>query len=120
VSKVWVIAAVPAASRDVVEAEISRTNGAGDPVYLLSPNEPGQYTFSVPLSTDGSLPATHYGTCAAVPSDGLMAAALPSLVAAFPGSSYHTVDVGNYDRQRDWIDWLAGLGLEPVTAPPPG
>lgn len=105
---ILVIAAVPVASRSAVEAAVAP--------YLLSPNSVGAFTFSVPLSADGTSPATHYGTCAPCPDDGQMVAALPVLVAAFPGSAYHTVEPAEYDYETHWIGWLAGLGLEPVAA----
>lgn len=101
------IAVVPAASRPAVEAAIAP--------YLLSATKSGEYTFSVALSADGSFPATHYGTCAPCPDDGLMVAALPGLVAAFPGSSYHTVSESAYSRDTHWTAWLAGLGLQRVS-----
>ena len=105
---IMVIATVPAADRDTIEAALSP--------YLLSANAAGVKTFSVPLSADGNAPATHYGTCAAVPNDGMMIAALGMLAAMFPGASYHTIEPGAYDVQTHWIGWLAGIGLLPVEA----
>ena len=105
---IMVIATVPAAARDAIEGTLSP--------YLLSANKDGVKTFSVPLSADGNEPATHYGTCAAVPEDGMMMAALGMLAGMFPGAAYHTVTPEEYDRQKHWIEWLAGIGLVPVEA----
>jgi hypothetical protein len=103
---VMVIATVPAAYRDAIEAALSP--------YLLSGNADGVMTFGVPLSADGSDPATHYGTCAAVPEDGVMIAALGMLAGMFPGAAYHTVTPAEYDLKKHWLDWLTGIGLVPV------
>ncbi|MDY3555294.1 hypothetical protein R5W24_004435 [Gemmata sp. JC717] len=104
-----VTAFTPAASRDTVEAAVAP--------YLTSPNNPGVYTFSVPLvPLDGPDDAepTHYGTCARAEGGGTLAGALASLAAAFPGSAYQSVSPWkSFNNATHWIGWLAGLGLKP-------
>jgi hypothetical protein len=106
---VYVTAFVPAATRDAAESAVAP--------YLLSPNDPGAKTFSVPLvplaGADDAAP-TAYGCCARLDSGGTLAAALPALVAAIPGSAYAVVSPWkSFSNSAHWLGWLAGQNLKP-------
>jgi hypothetical protein len=103
----YVTAVIPAADRDAVEAALAP--------YLLSPNNPGVYTFSIPLSTTGTGEPTYYGVCAAVPDSTGLYAAIGSLAAAFPGSSYAQTLWTDFVLATNWTAWLAGLGLAVIS-----
>ena len=102
----YALAYVPAASRAAAEAAVAP--------YLLGPGN----VFTVALSPSGALPATAYGCCAPLSDDGSLAAALPGLKAAIPGSDFHTVPVDSYIRDSDWVAWLAAAGLQPIVTTP--
>lgn len=107
VARLYVPAFVPAALRDPAEAAVAP--------YQLSPNEPGAYTFSVPLvPLDGPDDAepSHYGCCAPVAEGSDLHAALPLLLAAVPGSAAHAVPVRQYRASTHWHDWLAGYAIK--------
>lgn len=106
---VYVTAYIPAASRDAAEAAIAP--------YLVSPNAPSTYTFSVPLVPypgEQDADPTHYGCCSRIDGGGALAAAMASIATAIPGSAYQVVNPWRAFRaQVHWIEWLQGRGLQP-------
>lgn len=109
---VFVTAYVPAASREAAEAAIAP--------YLVSPNAPGVYTFSVPLVPYPGEPdaaPTHYGCCSRIDGAGALAAAMASIASAIPGSAYQVVNPWrSFSNAVHWIAWLQGRGLQPRIA----
>lgn len=111
---IFVTATVPAAARPAAEAAIAE--------YLQSPTAPGAYIFGVPLVAypgDPESPVvTAYGTCASMSDTGSMYAALGSIAALFPGSSYQVVSPWRTFRNAvHWIAWLNSLALQPQRTP---
>lgn len=106
---VYVTAFVPAASRPTAEVAVAP--------YLVSPNDPGTYTFSVPLVPLAGAPdtdPTHYGCCSRIEDTGLLAQAMAELSAAIPGSAYAVVTPWkSFSNATHWIGWLASQGLQP-------
>lgn len=107
-TRVRVVAYVPAAAREACEVLVSQ--------FLVSPNDPGVYTFSVPLvplaGADDATP-THYGCSAAVMDDGGLIAALPALQSSVPTSAYKVVSPWRtFSLAADWTGWLAAGGLK--------
>ncbi|QEG28981.1 hypothetical protein GobsT_37700 [Gemmata obscuriglobus] len=108
---VYVIAIVPAGTRDLAEAAVSP--------YLTSPPAAGAYSFAAPLVPfpgPASAAPTAYGCCA--PCGPETVAALGGLTAAIPGSAAHTVDPAVYDRETHVIAWLAARGYQPQVLEP--
>jgi hypothetical protein len=104
----------------VVPADLQPTAEGLVAPFMVSPNAPGVDTFSVPLVPfDGPSDATptHFGCNGPITEGGVLASALAQLVAALPGSSYQTVAPADWDVSRDWVGWLAGLGLQPWVIP---
>lgn len=98
----YAIAYVPAGLRSAAEAAVAP--------FLLGSGA----VWTVPLaSTTAPTVTTHYGLCAAIHSDSELAAALPTLKAAFPGSDYHTVEADQYSFWWDWVQWLFARNLTP-------
>lgn len=107
-TRVRVVAYVPAAARDACEQLVAQ--------FLVSPNDPGVYTFSAPLvplgGADDATP-THYGCSVAVLDDGGLIAALPTLQASVSGSAYKVISPWRtFDFAADWTGWLAAGGLK--------
>lgn len=118
-TRVRVVAYVPAAARGACETLVSQ--------FLQSPNEPGTYTFSVPLvplgGADDATP-THYGCSAAVMDDGGLISALPALQTSVPASAYKVVSPWRtFSLAADWTGWLAAgklkvrVEVNPLEAP---
>ena len=107
-TRVYVVARVPAAAREACEALVNP--------YLASPNEPGVYTFSVPLvplAGAGNAEPTAYGVCSAIMDDSGLYQALPALSAAVPGTAYKVVSpFRTFNLEADWKGWLAAGGLK--------
>lgn len=105
---VYVTAYVPAAARPAAEAALVP--------YLVSPNAPGVYTFSVPLVPYPGEPdaaPTHYGCCSRIDGGGALAAALASLAGAVPGSAYQVISPWrSFSNTTHWVAWLAANGLQ--------
>lgn len=107
-TRVYVVARVPAAARDACESLVAP--------YLASPNDPGVYTFSVPLvplaGADDAEP-TSYGVCSAILDDSGLYQALPALSVAVPGTAYKVVSpFRTFALEADWTGWLAAGGLK--------
>ncbi len=112
-TRVYVVARVPAAARDACEGLVAP--------YLVSPNDPGVYTFSVPLvplAGPTNATPTHYGVCSATLDDSGLYQALPALSAAVPGTAYKVVSpFRDFSNAADWVGWLATAGLQPRIEP---
>jgi hypothetical protein len=109
VSGVYVTAFVPVAYRPAAEAALSP--------YLLSPNDPGAYTFSaplVPLAGPSDVAPTHYGCCSRLDTAGGLGDMLTQLAIAIPGSGFSVVlNVRTFRHELHWVAWLATQGLQP-------
>lgn len=106
-TRVYVVAVVPAASREAAEVAVAP--------LLQSPNSPGAYTFGVPLvplgGADDATP-TAYGCCA--PFLDAYLSALPALSAGVPGTTYKVISpYKTFDYAADWTGWLAMQALKP-------
>lgn len=110
-SRIYVIARVPAAARSVCEQLVQP--------LLASPNSPNAFTFSVPLvpaaGPDDAQPVA-FGACAPMLSEEANAA-LPPLAAGVPGVAYQSVPWREYDTTTHWLGWLTAAGLKPQKLP---
>lgn len=98
----YLIAAVPAALRDVAQALCEPMLVSDGPIWSVP---------LVPLAGPADAAPTYYGMCAPAMSDGPEIAAAPILLAALPGGVYHVVTAAAYRPADDWHGRLAGHGL---------
>lgn len=108
-SRLITTAIVPVASRDTAEALLAP--------YLASPNDPGVYTFSVPLmplSGPADAEPTYYGCSSTLGPE--LSAVLPQLAAAVPGVEYNQIGFRQFNIATHWLGWLADRNLKPRVA----
>lgn len=105
--RVYVVAHVPAEAREAAEAAVQP--------LLASPNEPGVYTFSVPLVPypgPADAEPTAYGVCAPFLDDYI--GALAALSSGIPGTAYKVVSPWrDFVLDADWTGWLQAGGYQP-------
>lgn len=107
-TRVYVVARVPATAREACEQLVNP--------YLASPNDPGVYTFSVPLvpldGPDNAEP-TAYGVCSSTMDDSGLFKALVPLQAAITGSAYAVASpFRTFSADLHWTGWLGAGGLK--------
>ena len=105
-TRVYLVSYVPVADRDAAELAVAP--------LLQSPNDPGVYTFAVPLvplAGPGDATPTHYGVCA--PFLDTYLGALPSLAVAIPAVVYAVVSPWRqFDLALHWTGLLTQGGLK--------
>jgi hypothetical protein len=106
----YLIAFIPAGRQAATDAKL-----ATDRKVTAAPKA-GTSNFSIPLSVTGSAPGTHYGCCWPIAESEPLAKDAAAFKSVIADATFHTVEADKFDRQTDWLDWLAGHGLRPVAA----
>lgn len=102
----YLLAVVPAASRDQCDALVAP--------YLTEAAAGTEFSAPmVPAGGPADAAPTHFGCCAGgLEATAAVVAAAPAMAMGVPGSACRVVDMDAFDYEQDWHGWLASLGLQ--------